>query len=64
MTDTSREKNVTWNEASKKVRNKKVWAKFVREQEEQYLPPERVKQDKEYNKNKKVHQPVHILHIS
>ena len=26
-----REKNVTWNEASKKVRNRKEWAKFVYE---------------------------------
>ena len=29
--DILKEKNVTWNEASKEVRNKKEWAKFVHE---------------------------------
>ena len=29
MVDILKEKNVTWNEASKKVRNKKELAKFV-----------------------------------
>jgi len=31
IADILKEKNVTWNEASNKVRNKKEWAKFVHE---------------------------------
>ena len=31
IADILKEKNVTWNGASKKVRNKKEWAKFVHE---------------------------------
>ena len=54
VADILREKNVTWNGVSKKVRNRKKWAKFkfVHEWEEQYLTPQSVKQNKDYNNNK------------
>ena len=47
LTDILKEKNVTWNEPNKKVRNEKELVKFVHEQEEYYQRPERVKEDEE-----------------
>ena len=49
--DILREKHVTWNEASKKMQNRKERAKFVDEYEEQHMTHERIKQDKHNNNN-------------